>query len=190
MSREQSEQGVRTVKEWNVLVTTPPGEERELLPALNRLGIFVRSEFKGILRGWVENGEQFLEAILHARNERAGWLQYLIRVLPVERTFPFTVETFEEQVWTNVTPLVQRMTSGTFHVRLERRGYKGKIISPEVEQRLGEYVIEIAKQQGKTLRVSFHDSDYVVVVETVGNRGGVALITRDLSARYPFVKIR
>ena len=73
------------MKEWNVLVPTPPGEERELLPALNRLGTFVCSEFTGILRGQVENIEQFLQAILHAREERAMSLPYLMRVLPVER---------------------------------------------------------------------------------------------------------
>lgn len=178
------------MKEWNVLVMTPPGDEGELLPALSRLGTFVRSEFKGILRGWVENIEYFLQAVLHARAEQAVWLRYLTRVLPVERTFPFTLETFEEQLRTTVTPLVQRMTSGSFHVRLERRGYKGKIISPEVEHRLGEYIIEVAKQQGKTLQVSFHDADYIVAFETLGHIGGVALLTRDLRARYPFVKIR
>jgi hypothetical protein len=61
---------------------------------------------------------------------------------------------------------------------------------PQVEQRLGEYVIEIAKQQGKPLQVSFHDSYHVAVVETLGHVGGVALLTRDLRERYPFVKIR
>jgi tRNA(Ser,Leu) C12 N-acetylase TAN1 len=59
-----------------------------------------------------------------------------------------------------------------------------------VERRLGEYVLELATQQGKALRVSFQDSDYIVTVETVGNRCGIALITRELRTRYPFVKIR
>jgi tRNA(Ser,Leu) C12 N-acetylase TAN1 len=82
------------------------------------------------------------------------------------------------------------MGEGTFHIRLERRGYEGRVISPEVEERLGDYVKHVAMQQGKRLQVSFHDSDYVVVAETVGSRCGVALITRELRARYPFVRIR
>jgi hypothetical protein len=59
-----------------------------------------------------------------------------------------------------------------------------------VEQHLGDYVTELAKQQGKTLQVSFHDVDYVIAVETVGNLCGVVLVTRELRARYPVVKIR
>ena len=60
-------------------------------------------------------------------------------------------------------------------MRLERRGHKGMILSPAVEQRLGAYVLELGTQQGRALRVSFQDSDYIVMVETVGNWCGVAL---------------
>jgi len=178
------------MKDWNIIVTTPPRQERELLPALNRLGEFARSEFKSILIGRVEDVTRFLEDILHADEEHVEWRQHLLRVLPVERTFSFTPPTFEERLREAVTPFVQRMASGTFHVRLERRGHKGKILSPEVERRLGDYMVDLATQQGKTLHVSFHDSDYVVVAETVGNTCGVALVTRELRTRYPFVKIR
>jgi len=178
------------MKDWNILVTTPPGQEHELLPVLNRLGHFTRSDFHGLLVGRVEEVPRFLEGIRLAGDEQAEWRHNLLRVLPVERTFPFTPQTFEERVREAVTPLVQRMTGGTFHVRLERRGHKGTILSPAVERSLGEYVLELATQQGKALRVSFQDSDYIVTVETVGNRCGVVLITRELRTRYPFVKIR
>ena len=178
------------MKDWNIIVTTPPGQERELLSALKQLGNFTRSDFYGLLVGRVEEVPRFLEDIRQAGDEQAEWRQYLLRVLPVERTFSFTSQTFEERVREAVTPLVQRMMGGTFHVRLERRGHKGMILSPAVEQRLGAYVLELATQQGKALRVSFQDSDYIVMVETVGNRCGVALIIRELRTRYPFVKVR
>jgi tRNA(Ser,Leu) C12 N-acetylase TAN1 len=138
----------------------------------------------------VEEVPRFLEGIRHAGEEHAEWWQYLLRVLPVERTFSFTPQTFAERVREAVTPFVQRMAGGTFHVRLERRGHKGTILGPAVVQRVGEYVMDLATRQGKTLHVSFQDSDYIVVVETMGNRCGVALVTRELHTRYPFVKIR
>jgi tRNA(Ser,Leu) C12 N-acetylase TAN1 len=178
------------MKDWNIIVTTPPGQERELLPALNRLGEFTRSDFKGILIGRVEDVTRFLEDILHAGEEHVEWRPHLLRVLPVERTFSFTPQTFEERLREAVVPFVQRMVSGTFHVRLERRGHKGKILSPEVERRLGDDVMDLAMQQGKTLHVSFQDADYIIVAETVSNLCGVALVTRELRTRYPFVKIR
>jgi tRNA(Ser,Leu) C12 N-acetylase TAN1 len=178
------------MKDWNVIITTQPRREREVLSALNRLGTFTRPEFKGILIGRVAEVGRFLEEIRRASEEHAAWRLYLLRVLPVEQTFSFTPQTFEERLKEAVAPFIQRMVGGTFHVRLERRGYKGQIISPDVEGRLGEYVMHVATQQGKIMCVSFHDSDYVVVAETVGNLCGVALITRELRARYPFVKIR
>ena len=89
-----------------------------------------------------------------------------------------------------VAPWVERMVSGTFYVRLERRGYKGRIVSPEVERALDTYLISLAAQHGKTLQVSFENPDYVIVAETVRDMCGVALLTRELRARYPFVKIR
>jgi len=121
------------MKDWNILVTTPPEQERELLPALNRLGQFMRSDFHGLLVGRVAEVARFLEDIRLAGEEHAEWRQYLLRVLPVESTFSFTPQTFEERLREAVTPLVQRMTGGTFHVRLERRGHKGTILSPAVE---------------------------------------------------------
>lgn len=178
------------MRNWNIVVTTVPGQERELLPALKRLGEFTYSEFKGILVGRVEDVAGFLEDILRAHATDVGWRQYLLRVLPVEQAFSFTPATLEERLRAAVVPLVQRMAGGTFYVRIERRGYKGTILSPEVERRLGDYVMHLATQQGKTLQVSFHDPDYVIVAETVGNRCGVALITRELRTRYPFVKVR
>jgi tRNA(Ser,Leu) C12 N-acetylase TAN1 len=178
------------MKDWNILVTIPPGQARELLPVLNRLGEFARSEFKGILTGRVEDVERFLEEVRRASEEHAEWIPFLLRVLPLERTFLFTPQTFEAQLQEAVTPFVRRMSDGTFHVRLERRGHKGKIVSPEVERRLGEYMMNVATQQGKKLHVSFQDSNYVVAAETVGNRCGVTLVTRERRARYPFVKIR
>ncbi len=178
------------MKDWNIIVTTPPGQERELLPALNHLGKFTRSDFHGLLVGRVADVTRFLEDIRHAGEEHAEWRQHLLRVLPVERTFSFTPQNFAERVREAVAPFVQRMAGGTFHVRLERRGHKGTILSPAVEQRVGEYVMDLATRQGKTLHVSFQDSDYIVVVETVGNRCGVTLVTRELHTRYPFVKIR
>src|SRR3954468_15615761 len=113
------------MKDWNIIVTTPPGQERELLSALNQLGHFTRSDFYGLLVGRVDVVPRFLEDIRQAGEEQAEWRQYLLRVLPVECTFPFTPQTFEERVREAVAPLVQRMTGGTFHVRLERRGHKG-----------------------------------------------------------------
>lgn len=57
------------MKDWNIIVTTPPGQERELLPALNHLGKFTRSDFHGLLVGRAEEVPRFLEDIRHVADE-------------------------------------------------------------------------------------------------------------------------
>jgi hypothetical protein len=52
----------------------------------------------------------------------------------VERTFTFTPESLTEQIKETVTPFVEHMRSGTFHVRIERRGLAGKIATQEIER--------------------------------------------------------
>jgi len=37
--------------------------------------------------------------------------------------------------------------------------------------------------------VEFHDPNVVVVVELVGDTAGLAIVTRELRTRFPFVKI-
>jgi pyruvate/2-oxoglutarate/acetoin dehydrogenase E1 component len=43
--------------------------------------------------------------------------------------------------------------------------------------------------RGETPLVAFDDADVVVVVELVGDVGGIALVTRELRQRYPFVRV-
>jgi len=178
------------VRDWNVVVTALPARERFLLDELNQLGTFHRSGFKGVLTGRVEAVDRFLEDVRQALEEGAGWARDLARVLPVERTFSFEPDAFVERLKEAVAPFLQRMDSGTFYVRLQRRGHKGRIVSPEVERAVDEHLVALAEHQGKTLRVAFQDPDYVVAVETVGSVCGVALLPRELRTRYPFVKIK
>jgi hypothetical protein len=77
---------------------------------------------------------RFLEAVRQAGEQGMKWVEDLARALLVEQRFQFTPESFEAQLKEAVAPLVERMAGGTFYVRLERRGFKGRIISPEVER--------------------------------------------------------
>ncbi len=175
--------------DWNIIATAESGRDRDLLLELNQLGEFRRPGFRGVLIGRVADVNQFLEAVQRASEHGMAWVKDLARASPVEQIFHFTPETFEARLKEAVVPLVERMAGGTFYVRLERRGYKGRIVSPEVERALDTYLINLAAEHGKTLQVSFEDAEYVVAAETVGDMCGVALLTRELRLRYPFVKI-
>jgi tRNA(Ser,Leu) C12 N-acetylase TAN1 len=178
------------VREWNVLVTVLPGRDPAVLSELRHRGEFNRSGFKGVLTGRVEDVPEFLQSLYQAVEHGSLWVRDIARILPLERTFSFTPETFVDLLKEAVSPFVQTMEGGTFFVRLERRGYKGKILSPDVERTVDAHILILAEKEGKSLRVSFEDPDYIIAVETVGPRCGVALISRELRTRYPFVKIR
>jgi tRNA(Ser,Leu) C12 N-acetylase TAN1 len=178
------------VKDWNLLVTAQLGRERFLWSGIRHRGLFHRTGFKGVLVGRVQDPEQFLEDLLRSKEEGKPWVEALAKAIPAAITFSFTPETFEDRLKEAVTPFLDRMEKGTYYVRVERRGFKGQIVSPEVERAVDAYLFDRARQQGKSLEVSFQDPDYVVAAETVGDVCGVALLTREMRSRYPFVKIR
>jgi len=178
------------MKDWNIIVTALPGirHQHRLLQGLNLLGEFHPCEFKDVCIGRAENTERFLESVRQAIETGAEWTHDLGRVIPVEQTFLFTPETLEEQLKQAITPFAARIKDGSFYVRLERRGMLGSIMSPEVERAVADFLFTLAENQGKQLHVSFTDADYIVVAETIGNQCGIALITRDMQMRYPFVQ--
>src|SRR2546430_1478556 len=87
-------------------------------------------------------------------------------------------------------PFIARLAGGSFFVRLERRGLKGRLHTPTVERALGDHVWRALEARGHTPRVEFKDPDAVLVLETIGDEAGIAVITRALRAQHPFVKIR
>lgn len=140
--------------------------------------------------GHVEDVVNFLEAVKQAEAEGAPWMKDLGRVIPVEQTFHFNPETLAEQLKEAVAPYASRISGGTFHVRVERRGLIGQVISPAVERSVADHLFALAEKEGRQVMASFKNADYIVAAETVGHECGVTLLTRDLLQRYPFVQTR
>ena len=99
-------------------------------------------------------------------------------------------ESLEPQLKQAAAALLERVPAGgSFHVRLERRGLAGRVATQEIERAVAEHLFELAAARGIALRTDFQDPDFVVAAETVGEECGVALVTRELRARYPFVRV-
>lgn len=176
--------------DWNVVVTVVPGpaHERELIGALCNLGEFHRAQgFKDVCIGRVAEVEAFLGALAAARAAHKGWAAHLARVIPVEHRFAFGPDTLVPKACEAVDHFVDRMTDGSFFVRLERRGLAGAIDSPAVEQAIADHLVAQLGVHGRMLTVDFADPDYIVVAETLGEECGVGLISRAMRTRYPFV---
>ena len=174
---------------WNVVVTAKDHEQRHLARCVKRLGDFWWTPFLGLLVGRVEDHEAFCEQLRLREEQRPGFLSPLARLIPIDRTFTFQVEHLPAQLDQAVLAYADRIDSGSFYVRIERRGHAGDIHSQPLEQGLGRMLTDTLKERGADPHVDFKDPDAIVAVEIIGDECGVGLITRAMRQRFPFVKV-
>ena len=175
---------------WNVLATSLEGRRDALLIALRRLGKFRRGGYRNVIVGQVDDVPAFLVAVREALASAPLLPTALAKVVPVETTVRFDPATAADTFAAAAEPLLDRLAGGTFFVRLERRGMKGRLHTPTLERELGDRVWRALEARGHAPRVEFRDPDAVLVVETVGDDAGVGVLTRKLREEFPFVKIR
>jgi tRNA(Ser,Leu) C12 N-acetylase TAN1 len=77
----------------------------------------------------------------------------------------------------------------SFHVRLHRRGFKGRLSTPEEERFFDDALLGALQSTGAPGSLAFDDPDAIIQIETVGNRAGISLWSREDLARYPFLKV-
>lgn len=176
--------------EFNVVVTmASEGRYHHLMAELEAYGEFHRTEFLGVVLGRVEDPAAFLETV-HTEQKRSFIaFQDLGRVIPVDRVFTFHAEEFLDRVREAVSPYIESLADKHFYVRLERRGLKGRIVSPEAERSIDTFIEEELAKIGKSAQVDFEHPDAVVAVETIGDRCGVGLLTREHLEHYDFVRV-
>jgi len=176
--------------DWNVLATSLEGRRDALLLGLRKLGRFRPGGYRNVVIGMVEDRDEFLVRVRDALASDALLSTALAKVVPLEITTLIDADTAVDTLATAAEPFLDRLAGGSFFVRLERRGLKGRLHSPTVEREVGDRVWRALAARGHTPRVDFADPDAVLVIETIGDRAGLALITRELRREYPIVNIR
>lgn len=187
-----AEPAVSRARRWNILLTLQPapGALHELLDALHKFGEFRMTPFHYVCTGWVKDTTTFLDALLEAQQAGRHWTRHIARVVPLARTFDFAPDALEGKLEAAMDAIAAEIEGGTCHVRVERRGLPGEVDTAELERTLAEHLFSAVEARGKSLRTSFTDPDYIVAVETLDTDCGVALVTRDMRRRYPFVRVR
>lgn len=170
---------------WNILVTSLMGSERTVFSELKALGDFKKAGFKDVYIGEVENLDAFMEAL----QKDIFLLPNVGKVIPIEKHFTFHVEEFEEILKGTLIDYLQQLEGRSFYVRIERRGFKGKLNSLAEEQALDRFLLEALKEKNKDGRIDFENPDFIVVVETLGERCGVGLISREMKTKHPVIRI-
>lgn len=176
--------------EFNLVVTLAEGGRfRHLLQELAPHGDFRRTEFLGVILGQVADPQAFLETVAGHRARQLIAFSDLGRVIPVARVFLVHVGTFVGDLCRELHPWLDDLAGRRFYVRLERRGHKGEIVSPEAERAIDAWLLGELEARGTPGAIDYDDPDAVVVIETVGDRCGLALLTRELRRRYLFVRV-
>jgi tRNA(Ser,Leu) C12 N-acetylase TAN1 len=179
----------RATMGWNVLATAKDHEQKHLARRLKRLGDFRWSPYLGVLIGRVEDHQAFFDQLRRNEEIEPGFLLPLARVVPLDKTLTIDAASLLPTLKAEVLGYADRIGSGSFYVRVERRGHKGEIHSQQIEQELDHALIELLTQRGCTPRVDFQNPDVTIAIEIVGDECGIGMITKLLRERYPFIKV-
>jgi len=177
------------VKDWNVVVSIYQDGFRRALHALHKLGEVDRSPYYNLLVMSADDPVKLLAAIEQATAESPALYDAISRVAPAMRTFEFhSPQEFRDNAGAILQEWAGRLAGRSFHARLHRRGRHADLPGPETEMMLDELVLMQTKAAGEPARIAFTDPDAVIVVDTVDERAGVSLWTREDLAVHGLLK--
>jgi tRNA(Ser,Leu) C12 N-acetylase TAN1 len=178
------------MEDWNVVVSTRDGAFNQAMNCLRSFGTVHRTGLYNVVVMRVADVAEFLNA-LHERFQSDPRIRADCgRIVPVTATFSFqSPEDFEKQAADVARRWAAQLAGKKFHVRMHRRGFQGRLSSQHEEQFLDHVLLEELARTGQNGTITFDDPDFIIAVETVGNRAGLSLWSNDDLKRYPIVKL-
>ncbi|HJV37061.1 THUMP domain-containing protein [Geomonas sp.] len=178
------------MQDWNVVITVHDDAYNKAKNLLEHYGTVAKTDFFNILVMRVADPRRFLDELREEGERDPQYLSPLARVLPVYQTFTFqTPPEFEDKARQAVLSWIPTLSSKSFHVRMHRRGFKGKLSGMEEEKFLDSYLLEALELAGGKGRITFDRPDAIIAVETIGPRAGLSLWTREELERYPLLHL-
>jgi tRNA(Ser,Leu) C12 N-acetylase TAN1 len=185
---ENRKDASKTRQPWNAIVTAKGDrlpEARRLLRALGPVG---RTGFYNVLAMNVGEMESFLPRLERLVAEYPSLAESIASVFPAERCFGFSdTADFESKVRDAALAWVPQLVGKSFHVRVHRRGRKRTLVSPDEERTVADALLSATREAGIPARVTFDDPDAILLIETIGGRAGIALLTREDYRRHPLL---
>ena len=121
---------------------------------------------------------------------RMDGLSFLSKLIPVTATFSFqSPGEFEEKAKGIVLAWVPELEGKGFHVRMRRRGFKGKFSGLEEEHFMDKVLLDALEKTGKPGHITFEDPDAIIAVETIAQWAGLSLWSREELQKYPFIRL-
>jgi len=176
--------------DWNVVVTVREGGYNRSRKLLACFGEVERTDFYNILVMRMADPLILLEELREESVRDPGGAADLARVMPVVRAFTFqTLQEFKVKARESVTPWLEVLAGKSFHLRMHRRGFKGKLSGMEEEHFLDKYLLAGLENAGTPGRLAFTDPDAIIAMETIGPRAGLSLWSREELARFPLLHL-
>lgn len=178
------------MNDWNVVVTVKAKAFRAAQELLGTFGEVAKSDFYDVLVMRVDEPLTLLAQLEAAREAGTPGLDALSRVVPVEHAFNFqSAEEFERRAGELAMHWLPELSAKRFHVRMHRRGFKGRLSSQDEERFLDALLLQRLGSAGTHGRMEFDDPDCILAVESVGQRAGMSLWSSEQIARYPLLKL-
>jgi tRNA(Ser,Leu) C12 N-acetylase TAN1 len=111
------------------------------------------------------------------------------RVAPAMQCFEFhSTEEFHQRAEGIASDWLPRLAGRSFHVRIRRRGFKQALTCQAEERSLAEALLAGLQAAGTPRSICYDDPDAVLAIDTVDDRAGMALWTRDDLVRHPLLR--
>lgn len=173
---------------WNVVATVRGSRYRDAKHLLRDAGKLEETDFYNVLVVEAGDVDEFLAWLADVEGMSPQALECLAHVRPARATFDFqTAEEFEARAEAIALEWASRVAGKSFHVRMHRRGFKGRLDSGQEEKGLADTIFQCLESAGHQARVSFDDPDAILSVDTVANRAGMTLWGREELDRYPLL---
>lgn len=175
---------------WNVVVTVRNAHFQRAIQLLRPFGRVEKTSFYDVLVLSVVDPRAFLRE-LHDRLPDAPEIRTVFgHVAPSDDAFNFqSPAEFAEKCAEVARTYVPQLARLRFHVRMHRRGFKGRLHATDEERFLDGFLLQGLAAADTPGEITFADPDAIVAIETVGGRAGMALWTRaDLQA-YPLLAL-
>ena len=178
------------LQDWNTVASLHEQSFRRGFDILAQFGPVARTSYFNVVVMKVGDKDAFLERLAELVADVPDVLKIISRVVPLAHTVDFEDATdFENKARTIALGWLPQLAHKGFHVRLHRRGLRGQLSSKEEEQHLDAALRDALAAAGTPGRIEFEDPDLVIDVETLGNRAGLSIWTREDLRRYPFLRV-
>jgi tRNA(Ser,Leu) C12 N-acetylase TAN1 len=178
------------MQDWNVVVTIHEGHFHQAVQFLERFGSISRTNYFNVLVMKVPDIGLLLQGVAQAIEASPILERVISRLMPASMTFNYQAPAeFESKATQAVEPWVPQLAGSRFHVRMHRRGFKERLSSQNEERFLDHFLMAKLDEQGVPGSIDFEDPDFIIDIETVDQRAGVSLWTREQRLHFPFLKL-